>query len=377
MNPILAALAAGALLAQDRPPAPPEAARPPEEQFPRWSVHGVFSTDFNALVSDRHARDTMPEEGVAGEYVLGASLHLDRRLTVSARSCFSCHGFELQSAFADYEVLDGVTLRAGRFPLPFGSMSARFLPHQLESTSKPLPYIMGFMPRGREFNQGILPAPAVDNGAGAMANLWLAEGIQLGLEAAVTRGFKGVDTDLDFELSRDFEDNNGEPAGAGRVTLTLGPLVLGASAAGGRYDPDAELAYRLVGADLHLRPFPGWNLRLEGAWRETDFRDPAGDRDASRRRSYAAQIDGEIAPQWRVFLLHDALHVEELFLTSAGPQPVPAPGSSDSENVVTRIAAGAVFAARPGVLLKTSAEFWNFSDFDDTWVFHATLVVSF
>lgn len=376
MSAILAVWTA-ALLAQDRPPAPPEAAREPEEKFPHWSVHGVFSTDFNALLSDRHARDTMPEEGVAGEYVLGASLHLDRRLTVSARSCFGCHGFELQSAVADYEILEGLTLRAGRFPLPFGSLSARFLPHQLESTSKPLPYIMGFMPRGREFNQGILPAPAVDNGAGATANLWLAEGVQLGLEAAVTRGFKGVAPDLDFELSRDFEDNNGEPAGAGRATLSAGPLALGLSAAGGRYDPDAELAYRLAGADLHLRFLEGWNLRLEGAWRETDFRDPAGDRDASRRWSYAAQIDGEIDLRWRVFVLHDALRVEGLFLTPAGPQPAPAPGSSDSENVVTRIAAGVVFAARPGVLLKTSAEFWNFSDFDDTWVFHATLVVAF
>lgn len=377
MSLILAALTA-VLLVQDRP-APPaaEAAQREEEKFPRWSVHGVFSTDFNALVSDRHSRDTMAEEGVAGEYVLGASLHLDRRLTVSARSCFGCHGFELQSAVADYEVFEGVTLRAGRFPLPFGSMSVRFLPHQLESTSKPLPYIMGFMPRGREFNQGILPVPAVDNGAGATANLWLADGIQLGLEAAVTRGFKGVNPDLDFELSRDFEDNNGEPAGAGRISLSAGPLALGLSAAGGRYDPDADLAYRLAGADFHLRPLPGWNLRLEGAWRETDFRDPAGDRDASRRWSYAVQIDGEIDPRWRVFVLHDALRVDGLFLTSAGPQPVPAPGSSDSENVVTRIASGVVFAARPGVLLKTSAEFWNFSDFDDTWVFHATLVVSF
>jgi hypothetical protein len=374
MNPILAALAA-ALLPQDHPPDPPRA--PAEEKFPHWSVHGVFSTDFNALRADRHSRDTMPEEGVAGEYILGASLHLDRRLSVSARSCFGCHGFELQSAYADYEVFEGITFRAGRFPIPFGAVSARWLPHQLESTSKPLPSIMGFMPRGREFNQGILPAPAADNGAAVLANAWLAEGVQLGLEAAVTRGLKGAGGDLDFQLSRDFEDNNGEPAGAGRAALSAGPLVLGVSAAGGRYDPDAALAYRLAGADLHLRFLDGWNLRLEGAWRETDFRDPAGDRDSSVRRSWAAQIDGEIAPQWRVFALHDALRVEGLFLTSAGPQPLPAPGSSDSENTVTRLAAGVVFAARPGVLLKTSAEFWNFSDFDDTWVFHAGLVVAF
>jgi hypothetical protein len=374
MNPILAALAA-ALTAQDRPPEPPRA--PAEEKFPAWSVHGVFSTDFNALLADRHSRDTMPEEGVAGEYVLGASLHLDRRLSVSARSCFGCHGFELQSAYADYEFLEGITLRAGRFPIPFGALSARSLPHQLESTSKPLPYIMGFMPRGREFNQGILPAPASDNGAALIVNAWLAEGVQLGLEAAVTRGLKGVSEDLDFELSRDFEDNNGEPAGAGRAALSWGPLALGVSAAGGRYDPDAELAYRLAGADLQLRVLDGWTLRLEGVLRETDFRDPAGDRDSSLRRSYAAQIDGEIAPQWRVFVLHDALRVEDLFLTSAGPQPAPAPGSSDRENTVTRVAGGVVFAVRPGVQLKSSAEFWNFSDFDDTWVFHATFVVSF
>ncbi len=360
-------------VAQEQRPPPP---KPVEDSYPRWNVNGVFSTDFSALIADNGSRATMPEEGVTGEYALGGTLHAAKELRVSVRACVGCHGFELQSAYGELDLSGGLSARAGRIAVPFGGLSQRTSPAQVESGSKPLPYIMGWMPREREFNLGIVPAPTVDNGAAVSGNAWVTDSIQLGFEAALVRGLKGGTVDLDFGLTRDFEDSNGEPAGAARATVTWGALTAGGSAMYGRYDPEGELAYAMLGADLQVH-IGAWNVRLEGVWRETEFLESASDEDKSLRVAYVAQVDVELHPQWRAFALNDGLRVSGVFLGPAGPSPVPVFGGTDDLNSIVRTATGLVFSVRPGVLLKGSAEYWNFSDFDDTWVFHFSFVVSF
>jgi len=350
--------------------------KPKGEAFPQWTVNGVLSTDVSAILSDRHSRQTMPEEGVTGEYAIGGSLHLSRRFEVTVRACYGCHQLEVQAAYADYDLATWLTLRAGRIAVPFGGLSRRTSPSQVESTSKPLPYIMGWMVRGKEFNRGIVPAPFVDNGAALLGNLWLGESLQLGFEVAGVRGLKGTASDINFELTRDLEDNNGEPAGAARLALSGDAFTLGASAAAGHHDPDHELSYEMAEADLHVR-LGEWNLRLEAVFRRTAFLDALLSEDVSRRLAYAAQIDTGLHDQWRLFVLHDALQVEDVFLGPAGPQAAPSPLTTDDTNKILRFVAGLVYAARPGLLFKGSAEYWNFSDFDDTWVFHVSAVAEF
>ncbi len=367
-------LCLAALLLGLQEPAPAAPAKGQAEEFPRWKVGGVLATDFSGIASDRHSNSTMEEEGIVGEYSLYGTFHASRNLRATVRLCVGCHEFTLQEAYGELD-LSAFSVRAGRLPVPFGGLSGRVNHAQMESSSKPLPYIMGHMVRGEQFNQGILPAPIVDNGFQATATAWLGESAKATLEAAVVRGFVGDSPDLDFEISRDFEDNNGEPAGVARLTVGGGPWTLGASGMYGHYDLEHELAYAVGGvhASLQLGPV---GIRAEALARRTDFVDLAGDEDAHRKTAWVVQADWELDSQWRLFAMADGLRVEDIFLGPAGPQVSPF-GTPDDSSQVTRGTGGLVYALRPGFLLKTSAEFWDLSDFDDTWVFHFTAVVVF
>lgn len=379
MNAILSAVLlvsmSAVALAQDGKAAPVEAKK--DDSGPKWDVHGYLSTDFSVVAGNSVARGAMTDEGVIGEFALGGTLHLAKSFRVNIRACVGCHDFHLQSAYFDYDLSSSLTLRGGRLPLPFGSMSQRANPVQMESSSKPLPYIMGKMVNNNAFNMGIVPAPAVDNGVSLLGNVWLSDSAQLGYEVALVRGFTGGGPDIDWDASRDFPDNNGEPAGAARLVLSIGSFSVGASGMAGQYDADSTLDYRMAEIDVNFALGPV-NVRLEGAARNTEFVNPIGKIDVSRRLGYIAQVDAPIGDAWRVFLLHDYLAVKGLFLSpSAGAFPGPGPGLTDDRNRIRRLAGGAVFAIRPGLLLKGSAEFWDFSDFRDAMVFHLELVAGF
>lgn len=376
---ILSAVAVLALSAtawgQEKAPAGDAAKK--DETYPQWNVHGYLSTDFNVLAGSAEARGSMRDEGILGEFALGGSLHLAKSFRIEMRACVGCHEFQLKDAYFDFDLTKAITLRGGRIPLPFGSLSQRANPVQMETTSKPLPYIMGRMPRDQAFNQGIVPAPAVDNGASILGNVWLGQDLQLGYEAAIVRGFKGADPDIDWESSRDFPDNNGEPAGCARLVLSGSAFSFGISGMIGSYDDDDRLQYRMAEIDATYTLGPV-TLRLEALGRATEFFNAAGEVDVSRRLAYVAQVDVQLNESVRVFLLHDFLSVRGLFLSpAAGGFPSPAPGLTDDHNTIHRYVAGAVFSLRPGLLIKVSAELWNFSDFRDATVFHAELVASF
>lgn len=372
---LLALAAAPALQAQDRKdPAP--AAPKKDGDYPQWTVHGYVAVDFNELYSDTESRDSMTERGIVGQYALGGTLHLAHSLRVELRTCVGCHGFEVQSAYVEFDVAEFASIRAGRIPVPFGSLSQRVAPDQMESSSKPLPYIMGRMVRDKAFNQGIVPAPIIDNGGSVFGNVWLGSA-QLGYEVGIVRGLKGDSPDLAFDLSRDFADNNGTPAGSGRVTFTAGAVTVGASGMLGQYDDFNGLDYRIGEVDLTLS-MGRWNFRAEGLVRDTEFINAAGNPQFARRLAYAVQLDGPLADAWRFFLLHDFLQTQDLFLSpTGGSSVVGGPGLTDDMNSIQRFVGGLVFTVRPGLLLKGSAEYWNFTDFDDTWVFHFEIVATF
>jgi hypothetical protein len=379
LSAFLAVSLSSTLAAQDtKMPAAPQAAElKKDDPYPKWDVHGYLSTDFNVLAGPPSARGSMTGEGILGEFELDGTLHLAKSFRITMRACVGCHGFQLQNAYFDYDINQVLTLRAGRIPLPFGSFSQRANPVQMESTSKPLPYIMGRMVNDKAFNLGIIPAPAVDNGGALLGNVWLSDSLQLGYEAALVRGFEGESPDIQWDTSRDFPDNNGKPAGVGRLVLTSGAVSAGVSGMVGQYDTDNTLDYRMAEADLTFS-FGSTNLRLEGVGRTTEFVNAGGKIDTSRRLGYIAQIDTAVTSDLRLFVLHDYLAVTGLYLSpTAGPFAAPSPGLTDDRNNIYRFVGGAVYSIRPGLLLKSSAEYWDFSDFKDTWVFHLELVASF
>ncbi len=363
--------AAAAARAQEAKPAPPPV------DGPTWTVSGSLSTDFSALVAKAHNRATNPEEGFTGEFSLAGQLQISKGFSVSLRTCVGCHQVEVQEAYADIELAPTWTLRAGRFPIPFGAASRRVDPAHRESSSKPLPYIMGHMVRGEEFNNGILPAPASDNGFSLLGNFPVGARGQVVAELAATRGLEGSGPEPDFAISRDYEDSNGQPAYSVRVTWSgVGPATLGLSGNVGRYDANADLEYRLAEADLQLA-LGGWNLRLEAVFRSTEFRDLAGEVDESKRFGYIVQLDGELGAEWRAFLLADGLKVDDVYLSSAGPLAFSTPATTDDSNQIRRFVGGLVWNQRPGLMYKGSAEYWDLSDFADTWVLHFAVVVTF
>ncbi len=349
---------------------------PPKDDGPRWTVQGTFATDISAIYGSAEMRNTIPEEGVVGEYALGATFHASRGLRIQVRTCVGCHDFQIQNAFGEAELSESLTLRVGRLPVPFGSLSRRVNPAQMESSTKPLPYIMGGMVGERAFNLGIVPAPAVDNGASIQASFWLGP-VQIGGEAAVLRGFKGTSPDIDYAVSRLFPDNNGEPAGSGRLSVAVGLFTLGISGMVGTYDVDHDLGYRLAGVDLQLQ-FGTWSLRAEALWRETEFFGAGLKEHVSRRRAYVVEVDGPIADRWRLFVLHDAMEMRGLFATTAGPLVTPgAPPFDEKSNRVFRVAGGAVFSVRPGLQIKGSVEWWSFDHFKPCAVGHLGVVFDF
>lgn len=348
----------------------------PAPKSPSWTVSGTLSTDFSALRAAPHHRDTNPEEGFTGEYSLGGSYSPTPGINVSLRTCVGCHEFTLHEAYADIDLTPQWSLRAGRMPIPFGGASRRTNPAHYEGSTRPLPYIMGNMVRGDWFNNGILPAPAVDNGAAVQGSFWIGAS-RLASEVSLSRGLIGSGPDLDFKISRDFEDTNGQPMLSTRHTLAVpGLATISASYLFGNYDADADLAVEMGAADLEI-PLAGWTLRLEGVFRRTEFLEPGGGEGDSRRTGFVVRIDGSLDPEWRVFAMADGLTVDKLFLTTAGPFAFPVAGSTDDSNEIRRYSGGAAWHQRPGLIYKGSAEFWDFSDFRDTWVFHVSVVVSF
>jgi hypothetical protein len=377
---LLLAVALPAAAQQTPPPKPPP--RPKDqEELPRWTVQGTLYTDLSAVEADKHERDPMTEEGFTGEFSMGATYHMDKRFTVTVRACVGCHSFELESAYFDWEANTTWSFRAGRIPVPFGGFTRRTNPAHVESGTKPLPYIMGGMVRGAQFNLGIVPAPFIDNGAAATATVWLGSSAKLSLETALVRGLKGISPDIDFDLSRDYEDNNGEPAVAARLILNADPIITGASFTWGHYDPEADLDYLMGSVELQVR-FGQWNLRLEGVFRDTEYFtpdpfSPTRDRETSRRTAYVVQFDGPVTEGWRAFVLHDWLRVEDIFLGPTGPVAVGGPLTTDDSNTISRIAGGFVHSLRAGLQVKGSVEYWDPTDFETAIVFHLGVVAEY
>ncbi|MBI2933605.1 MAG: cytochrome c [Planctomycetes bacterium] len=365
------------------PPPPGQEGQPSEsvaggDKFPQVGYSGCAFISATQLASDRHARDTMREEGLMAEFVFTTNATLTDRMTVNATLCYSCHALELDHVYAEYDLSESFRLRAGRFAVPFGAVSQRYLPQIRESTSLPLPYAMGRMPRDREFNQGVLPMPITDNGAMLTGAVYPTESMQLDASAYLVTGMKGTDVDLDFISTRDYEDNNGEPAAGLRFTATWDYLSLGASFMRGNYDAEGDLAYRVYGLDFFYK-LGEFNLRAEFVRREQDFfiGGPDTSKDAFIKEGYFIQLDGPfpLIEGVRFFLLQDGLSMRDILLSPSGPTPVPSPDTTDNANAISRFAAGLEFSPYEKFVVKGSVEYWYFSDYDETWVFN--LGVSF
>ena len=300
------------------------------------------------------------------------AVDLSSHISANVKICYGCHGFETDMAYFDLRVVDELNFRVGRFSPSFGAFNLRHDPANHKLADKPLAYDMGRMLRMRDWNLGVLPSPFPDNGVEIDGTHWFGDKLELDYAAYAVSGFKGAATGLDIDFTQShsgslyYVDNNGLPAGGGRLAVTakLAPstdLTFGASGMYGTFDPNNRLSYAIGGADVWLR-IGRANLRAEWLVRRQQMYTG----DATQLKYAVAHDNGDF------FVKHGAyVELEEPLgagvdgilrvdgLVRLGNVAAGSPLSSDAS--VLRYTVGASFVVARGVRLKLSPELWHFS----------------
>lgn len=201
-------------------------------------------------------------DGATAEASLKVAVDFNSRMSASVKACWSCHGFNVGMAYFDFRVADELNIRAGRFTPSFGEFPLRHDPANHRTSDKPLIYDMGRMVRYQEWNEGILPAPWVDQGIEVNGTHYFGDHLQMFYAAYAIGGPQAAanPTDFDFTLSQSpayFVDNNSRPTLGGQVVASYVSgkysATLGASGMGGTYDPDHTLPFHIYGGHFVLR----------------------------------------------------------------------------------------------------------------------------
>ena len=226
---------------------------------------GSAQLDYLAVPSTIRARG-LTFDGFTTELAVKLAVDFTDHFSANVKICYGCHGFETNMAYVDLRVADQLNFRVGRIVPSFGDFPLRHDPANHRANSKPLPYDMGRMLRRTELNMSIMPAPYVDNGVEVNGTQWFGDDAQLDYAIWGVSGFKGGADALDFDFAQSrsgslyYVDNNSEPAVGGRVAFTTNftdylNATVGVSGNYGHYDPNAELSYLILGADLFFGMF--------------------------------------------------------------------------------------------------------------------------
>lgn len=354
------------------------------------NLAGSVQLDYLAVPTRDVGRE-LSLDGATVELSLKLAMDFNDKVSSNVKMCVACHGLEIGMAFFDIRVADQLNFRVGRFTPNFGNFPARHDPANHRTSDKPLPYDMGRMLRLREFNMSILPAPWVDNGLEIGGTQFFGDKARLDYAVYAVGGPKGNADAVDFDFiqsrSRDryYVDNNSRPSVGGRLaaSVDLGESLsvsAGGSVMAGHYDPDNKLSYVIAGADLVLQYRRAF-LRAEYLIRRTEM---ALGADPARRFKYGPGADGTFDN----FFLKDGFYTELEVpvgkwsfigrwdgLRRVGN--VVASSPLRSESAILRYTWGLAYQLKTGLRIKTSAELYDFSDFEDEVAIHVGLAGPF
>jgi hypothetical protein len=354
-----------------------------------YQFAGSVQLDYLAVPTEPASRATTLD-GTTIELSLKLAMDFTPNASATVKTCFACHGFELGMAHVDLRVADELVVRIGRMTPSFGSFPARHDPANHRTSDKPLVYDMGRMLQLRAWNEGVLPAPWVDNGVEARGTFFFEQG-QLDYAAFLLAGPKAgpEPVDFDFILSRSpaqyYVDNNSRPIVGGRLggTLDLAEsthVSLGASGMWGHYDPEARRKFWIAGADV-TATLGRLILRGEYLVRRTQM---ALGSDPASRFKYGPGPDGEFAD----YFVKDGFYAEaELGLGRLDlvgrfdglrrKGNVLATSALSDRSTIYRSTLAAAIRVDGDVRIKTSFEHYAFSDFADELAIHLGVATAF
>ncbi len=255
-----------------------------------WS----FGTTISTLHRSASDESSTENPGFFADVWLTTSFQGSGPWSATVTACTSCHS--TNSAISSYslELLEGsatvdirklftdceddcapqLSLKAGRFPVPFGAFSAMSHPGVYRTVTVPLMFNMGrrvFASGAAPPRQPVLPLPFSDEGIDFIFRQKLTSDITLGVDVYAVNGLQGNETSL-FELSRAYSDNNEEPSFGLRTMLGGEFLTVGASLLNGNLQDQRQpqIDYTLWGADATAQLTERWRVYGEYARRRQD-----------------------------------------------------------------------------------------------------------
>jgi hypothetical protein len=247
------------------------------------------------------------------------------------------------------------------------------------------------MVRYSEWNEGVLPAPWVDNGLSLIGTHFFGEHVQADYAAYLIGGPRANanPTDFDYKLSHSADayyiDNNSRPVVGGQAVVSviseLATVAAGISGMGGTYDPDHHLPFHVYGGHVVIR-VKDFFLRVEYLWRKTKM---AIVGDPSMEFKYGPGPSGVYDP----YFVKDGAYAEleapitgriTLVLREDGLRRrgnVIATSALSSDSALLRHTAGVAIVLYQSLRLKLSFERYDFSDFKDESVIHAGIAGPF
>jgi len=354
------------------------------------TIAGSLQLDYLVVPTDPHSRMSTLD-GMTAELSLKLSVDFTANASASVKVCFACHGFEAAAAFIDLRAADELSVRIGRLTPEFGSFPQRGDPANHRSNDKPLPYDMGRMLHHLDWNEGILPAPWVDNGVELLGTRFVGGG-RVDYAAYILSGPKsnGDMVDFDFIASRNpnayYVDNNSEPVVGARLSGTADfdsaghGITFGASFMTGHYDPGRNLGFLIGGADVVVN-LDAVVLRAEYLVRRTDM--ATADKPATYWK-YGPGPDGRFDDH---FFKHGFYAETEIPLGRVdafarfdgllrfGNLPMASPLTSSAR--LLRYTAGAAVRISDDIRIKTSAEYYQSSDLGNDVALHVAVATPF
>ncbi|MDA1016606.1 MAG: hypothetical protein O3A00_19385 [Planctomycetota bacterium] len=259
-----------------------------------FSLFGTISPSWRG----GHRGDVLENGGFLAQTWIGVEWRPSGPLRARASACISCHRgrepgtpVELAEATVTLDLMQLVSrdctscdrtnssleLEAGRFIVPFGTIAERSHPGALRTVTPPLIFNMGQNVYRGDIGEVVLPMPYSDEGVRVIGGFQFTDSLNATADFYVVNGLHGGNGGVDFYNSRQYLDNNAEPAVGGRVTMGSRALRFGASVMSGRHNPegpgagDRSLNYKMAGVDAVWRLDKLLRVQAEYALRNTDY----------------------------------------------------------------------------------------------------------